>query len=98
MILSTARRTDDHAKVERILEQAIEQLTLGISSLRQLSTDLRPPSLDEAGVQPALEHLVERLSVVSDLDVRMRVDLAYESGRRSFRLAPGSWARRSASS
>jgi signal transduction histidine kinase len=88
MILSTARRTDDHARVERILDQAIEQLTLGIASLRQLITDLRPPILDEAGVQPALEHLVERLSVVSDLDVRMNVDLAYESGRRSFRLAP----------
>ena len=88
MILSTARRSDDHTKVDRILDQAIEQLTLGISSLRQLITDLRPPILDEAGVQPALEHLVERLSLISDLDVRMNVDLAYDSGRRSFRLAP----------
>src|SRR6185437_1806305 len=26
--------------------------------------------------------------VVSDLDVRMNIDLAFESGRRSFRLAP----------
>ncbi len=88
MILSTARRSDDHTKVERILDQAIEQLTVGIASLRQLITDLRPPILDEAGVQPALEHLVERLSLISDLDVRMNVDLAYESGRRSFRLTP----------
>ena len=88
MILSTARRSDDHSKVERILDQAIEQLTVGIASLRQLITDLRPPILDEAGVQPALEHLVERLSMISDLDVRMNVDLAYESGRRTFRLTP----------
>jgi two-component system, NarL family, sensor histidine kinase DevS len=88
MILSTARRSNDHTKVERILDQATEQLTVGIASLRQLITDLRPPILDEAGVQPALEHLVERLSMISDLDVRMNVDLAYESGRRSFRLAP----------
>jgi signal transduction histidine kinase len=88
MILSTARRSDDEAKVGRILDQAIEQLTLGIASLRQLITDLRPPILDEAGVQPALEHLVERLGLISDLEVRMNVDLAYETGRRSYRLSP----------
>lgn len=88
MILSTARRSDDQAKVGRILDQAIEQLTTGIASLRQLITDLRPPILDEAGVQPALEHLVERLGLISDLEVRMNVDLAYHSGRRSFRLDP----------
>ena len=87
MLLATARRSDDHTKVDRILDQAIEHITLGIASLRQLITDLRPPILDEAGVQPALEHLVERLGPISDLDVRMNVDLAYESGRRSFRLA-----------
>jgi signal transduction histidine kinase len=88
MILSTARRSDDPAKVGRILDQAIEQLTLGIASLRQLITDLRPPIRDEAGVQPALEHLVERFGLISDLEVRMNIDLAYESGRRSFRLDP----------
>ena len=88
MILSTARRSDDQAKVGRILDQAIEQLTVGIASLRQLITDLRPPILDEAGVQPALEHLVQRLGLISDLDVRMNVDLAYNSGRRSHRLDP----------
>jgi signal transduction histidine kinase len=87
MILSTARRSDDEAKVGRILDQAIEQLTMGIASLRQLITDLRPPILDEAGVQPALEHLVERLGLISDLEVRMNVDLAYETGRRSYRLS-----------
>jgi signal transduction histidine kinase len=86
MILSSARRSDDPAKVGRILDQAVEQLTLGIASLRQLITDLRPPILDEAGIQPALEHLVERLALISDLEVRMNIDLAYESGRRSFRL------------
>jgi len=88
MILTSARRSNDPARVEAILDQATEQLTIGISSLRQLITDLRPPILDEAGVQPALEHLVERLRLISDLDVRMNIDLAYESGRRSYRLSP----------
>ncbi len=87
MILASAGRSDDPARVERILHQAVDQLTLGIASLRQLITDLRPPILDEAGVQPALEHLVERLRLVSDLDVRMNIDLAYESGRRPYRLS-----------
>jgi two-component system, NarL family, sensor histidine kinase DevS len=88
MILSAARRSDDPANVGRILGQAVEQLTHGIASLRRLITDLRPPILDEAGVQPALEHLVERLGLIADLDVHMNVDLAYESGRRSYRLSP----------
>ena len=88
MILSAARRSDDPANVGRILDQAVEQLTHGIAALRQLITDLRPPILDEAGVQPALEHLVERLGLITDLDVHMNVDLAYESGRRSYRLSP----------
>src|SRR6185503_10413051 len=83
-----ARRSDDPANVGRILGQAVEQLTHGIASLRRLITDLRPPILDEAGVQPALEHLVERLGLITDLDVHMNVDLAYESGRRSYRLSP----------
>ena len=88
MILSSARRSDDPARVGQILDQATEQLTLGIASLRQLITDLRPPILDEAGVQPALEHLVERLRLISDLDVHMNIDLAYDSGRRPYRLSP----------
>ena len=87
LILSSARRTEDRAKVERMLDQAVEQITLGIASLRQLINDLRPPILDEAGVQPALEHLVHRLGGVSDLEVDMNIDLAFESGRRTHRLS-----------
>ncbi len=70
-----------------MLDQAVEQITLGIASLRQLINDLRPPILDEAGVQPALEHLVHRLGGVSDLEVEMNVDLAFECGRRTHRLS-----------
>jgi len=88
LILSTARRSDDREQVAQVLDQAIEQITFGIASLRRLINDLRPPILDEAGVQPALEHLVQRLSTVSDLDVQMDIDLAYESGRRAHRLQP----------
>ena len=43
MILSSARRSEDAVRVRQILDQATEQLTLGIASLRQLITDLRPP-------------------------------------------------------
>ena len=87
LILSSARRTDDREKVERMLDQAVEQITLGIASLRQLINDLRPPILDEAGVQPALEHLVHRLGGVSEIEVEMNIDLAFECGRRTYRLS-----------
>ena len=88
LILSSARRSTDPDKVAGILDQAIDQITHGIAGLRQLINDLRPPILDEAGVQPALEHLVQRLGTVSDLVVEMDIDLAYESGRRAHRLEP----------
>ena len=56
--------------------------------MRSLITDMRPASLDQLGVQPALEALVERSSSLSGVAVSLHVDLRYEGGGRQRRLAP----------
>ncbi|MDX6593157.1 MAG: hypothetical protein QOJ13_2353 [Gaiellales bacterium] len=88
LILSSARRSKDPAVVADILNQAVEQITAGIASLRRLINDLRPPVLDNAGVRPALEALVARVASSNPIDVQLHVDLAYASGAETTRLHP----------
>ena len=88
LILSSARRSTDPEMVRQALDQAVDQITAGIAGLRHLINDLRPPVLDEAGVQPALESLIRRANGLSGLDVSVEIDLAYEAGRRPSRLLP----------
>ena len=49
-------------------------------------TELRPASLDELGVKPALEALVRRASARFGLQVDATFDLAYDRGRAPSRL------------
>jgi signal transduction histidine kinase len=88
LILSSARRSRDPEVVGDILNQAIEQITAGIASLRRLINDLRPPVLDSAGVRPALESLVARFASSNPIDVHLQVDLAYARGTEPTRLHP----------
>ena len=55
--------------------------------MRSLITDMRPASLDQLGVAPALEALAERWSAPVRDRRRLDVDLRFESGRRRARLA-----------
>lgn len=59
-----------------------------IASLRALISDLRPAVLDELGLQPALEALVERVTETTGLTTQLEVDLVYESGGTTTRLVP----------
>jgi signal transduction histidine kinase len=67
---------------------AAEQVSTGIAQLRHLITELRPASLDELGVGPALEALTDRAAAVNGLEVLLELDLGYESGRESTRPSP----------
>lgn len=55
----------------RGLERALE---LGIQSTRRITAELRPPLLDDLGLEAALQHLAQQVSAVSGL--RAEVDLA----------------------
>lgn len=87
LALAAARRRSDTADLDRSLGQAIEQLDAEIAGLRSLITELRPASLDELGLEPALRALVDQLALKGQ-DVELMIDLAYEDGHAPARLSP----------
>jgi signal transduction histidine kinase len=88
VLLSAARRAEEREQVDRILEQAIDHVQLGVDGLRALVTELRPAALDELGTAPALRTLIDRTAATAGLEIELIVDLAYEQGRAATRHAP----------
>jgi signal transduction histidine kinase len=88
VLLSGARRSDDRARLDAAVDQAVEMLTHGIANLRALITELRPAALDDLGPEPAVQALVERVRVQSGLEIELDVRLAYEQGRTPHRHVP----------
>jgi len=86
MLLSSARRSGDPARVERTLDDTIELVTGSIKNLRALITDLRPAALDELGIEAALAALAARVHTTSSLEVELELDFALEAGRAEHRL------------
>jgi signal transduction histidine kinase len=84
VMLASALRTD--ADYERVISDAVAQLTDEIRSLRALISDLRPASLDEIGLQAALEGLAERVSARNGIDVDAVIALAFDRGDEKERL------------
>jgi signal transduction histidine kinase len=79
--LSTALRSEpERAKV--VLERAVEQLGSDIAGLRAIIADLRPAALDELGLEPALQALVDRVAKNAGLSATTAIDLC------DARLAP----------
>jgi signal transduction histidine kinase len=74
VLLSAARRGDP-AEADQLLAQGIEQVDTAIAEMRRLIADLRPTTLDELGLAPALEALGERTVAGGALDVEMNIDL-----------------------
>jgi signal transduction histidine kinase len=60
VLLASALRRGDASLSERAMHQAIEDIELEIENLRAIITDLRPSLLDDVGLLPAIEALVER--------------------------------------
>jgi signal transduction histidine kinase len=85
MLLSSALRTDDDARLHAAVRDAVEQIGLEISNLRSLIVELRPPALDEIGLVPAIETLAQRVASSEGLTVETDVALALEESER---LAP----------
>lgn len=88
VLLSAARRSDDRARVDQALDQAVDLVTSGIANLRALITDLRPAALDEIGVHAALSALVERVRAVSGLTVEFDLDFDSDAGHADARHVP----------
>ena len=75
VVLSSARRSRDLPSLHAALDGAVEQLGEEIANLRALITELRPAALDELGLGPALDTLIERARTVHGLEIAARVDL-----------------------
>jgi signal transduction histidine kinase len=58
---------------EEPLAQIRELVGSALGDVRRLTTELRPPALDDFGLEPALERLVKLTSERSGLDVQLNV-------------------------
>jgi two-component system, NarL family, sensor histidine kinase DevS len=82
VLLSSALRRSDPEHLEKAVRTAVEQIGTEIEKLRMLITELRPASLDELGLQPAIEALATRVAAVEGLEVETQVELdEVEDGR-----------------
>ncbi len=62
--------------------QVVDQLQFSIESLQNLITELRPASLDQLGLRPALEALVARTAATSGLAIDAGIRVGDESAPR----------------
>jgi signal transduction histidine kinase len=76
MLLETSRAGQRPELLDRGVEEAVGRLDLTIRGLQSLITELRPAALDELGLEPAVEALVERTRVTSGIEIELRIDLA----------------------
>jgi signal transduction histidine kinase len=67
LLASTVGRGDAAAK-DAAIRQAVEDIELEIANLREIITDLRPSLLDDLGLVPAIEALLERRSGALRID------------------------------
>ena len=85
LLAASLRRGDPDAN-ERAMRQAIEDIELEIDNLRAIITDLRPSLLDDLGLRPAIEALVERRRQ-DGLEITTQIALTGEDEQESG-LAP----------
>jgi signal transduction histidine kinase len=74
MLLASAARHDDPEGTEAALRKVMHEMDHEIDKLRTFIADLRPAALDELGLRPALETLLDRhrgddLRIVAELDL-----------------------------
>src|SRR5215218_8870848 len=84
VLLSSASRLDDAAAMREAMDQAVGHVASEIENLRALIAELRPPALDQLGLEPALASLVQRTETTSGLEIAADVRL----GGDEHRLAP----------
>jgi signal transduction histidine kinase len=73
--LSGAARLDDVDAMRDAMRDATEQLSNHIATLRSLIAELRPPALDQLGLAPALDSLVQRTATANGLEIRADIRL-----------------------
>jgi signal transduction histidine kinase len=90
--LSAALRRDDADAYPGVTRQAISDIEQEIANLRGIIADLRPSALDDLGLGPALEALLERrradgLEIEWELDLPDALDVGAESEKQALEVA-----------
>jgi two-component system, NarL family, sensor histidine kinase DevS len=75
VLLSSALKNDSAEASQDMVREAVAQIGHEIESLRGVITELRPAALDELGLEPAIESLVQRTAALQGLDVDARIEL-----------------------
>jgi signal transduction histidine kinase len=75
LLLSSALERGDDDSVRETAAAVAAQLGHDAEALRALITELRPATLDELGLRPALESLVDRFATVEGLETTRRIEL-----------------------
>jgi signal transduction histidine kinase len=88
VLLSSASRGTDAEQLRAAMERAVAQIGTEIDNLRTLVTELRPASLDELGLAPALDALLERARTSHDVRIDATIELVHAIGQASGRLDP----------
>jgi len=81
VMLDAARQTQDVDRMTGSIDTALAQIELSIRNLQALITELRPAALDQIGLVPALEALVQRVAATSGVHVESEVRLDGEDQR-----------------
>lgn len=76
--LSIAEQQSPDVATSARVRDVLDDLGVEIRKLRTLITELRPAALDELGLGPALESLVDAVTASSDLEVDLQVSLRDE--------------------
>jgi signal transduction histidine kinase len=84
LAMSAARRSADPEVWRAALDDALAELDTEIANVRGIISDVRPPALDELGLGAAIEALADRVRS-RGIDVELKVDLDWESGRADTR-------------
>ncbi len=73
--LSSALRQADDGGLGDAVREVVDQISLEIQKLRTLITELRPATLDELGLAPAIESLARDVGASTGLSIDVAVDL-----------------------
>ena len=88
LVLAAAQRVGTRDALSGAFDNVIEQLEADIANLRRLITDLRPAALDQLGTEAAIRALADRVSLGTQLELELSIDLSYEQGRATERHIP----------
>ncbi len=79
LLLSAAQRSEDPTRMRAAIKDVLDQLSLEITGLRGLITELRPAALDSLGLEAALESLGRRAAGTGDFDLELDIEFGRHS-------------------